>query len=96
MDFAGVVESVGAGVQRLKVGDEVFGTTDVACGAFAEYACAPEAFVVKKPANVSFEVATATATSASTALQALRVGKCATTEGHKVMVPLGGWNVNDR
>ncbi|MBO0870836.1 MAG: alcohol dehydrogenase catalytic domain-containing protein, partial [Micromonosporaceae bacterium] len=37
-DFAGVVESAGAGVTRFRPGAEVFGEI---YGAFAEYVCAP-------------------------------------------------------
>lgn len=76
MDFSGIVDAVGPNGKddRLAVGDEVFGTADVASGAFAEYVCVPAAFVVKKPYEVDFEAAAAVATSASTALQALRIG----------------------
>jgi len=66
-DLAGVVDAVGEGVTRLKVGDEVFGeSTPMAWwngGAYAEYAAVPEQFLVEKPANVSFEEAAAVPTS---------------------------------
>jgi NADPH:quinone reductase-like Zn-dependent oxidoreductase len=68
-DVAGTVEAVGAQVQSLRPGDEVFGWCS---GAFAEYARAPEDQLVKKPANLTFEQAAAVGVSASTALQLLR------------------------
>jgi NADPH:quinone reductase-like Zn-dependent oxidoreductase len=59
-DFAGVVEAVGSGVERLKVGDEVFGLTTIrqACS-FAEYVVADEKNVGLKPSSISFERAAA-------------------------------------
>jgi NADPH:quinone reductase-like Zn-dependent oxidoreductase len=68
-DVAGMVEAVGAQVQSLRPGDEVFGWCT---GAFAEYAGAPEDQLLKKPANLTFEQAAAVGVSASTALQLLR------------------------
>jgi len=68
-DVAGTVEAVGGGVTQLRPGDEVFGWCT---GAFAEYACAPEAQFVPKPVNLTFEQAAAVGVSASTALQLLR------------------------
>jgi NADPH:quinone reductase-like Zn-dependent oxidoreductase len=68
-DVAGTVEAVGSGVQRLAVGDEVFGWC---AGAFAEFARASEDQFVKKPANLTFEQAAAIGVSATTALQLLR------------------------
>jgi NADPH:quinone reductase-like Zn-dependent oxidoreductase len=68
-DVAGTVEAVGNGVKRLRPGDEVFGWC---LGAFAEYARATEDHFVKKPANLTFEQASAVGVSATTALQLLR------------------------
>jgi len=42
MDFAGVVETVGAGVTSFKPGDHVFGLSPDRYGAHAEYLCMPE------------------------------------------------------
>jgi NADPH:quinone reductase-like Zn-dependent oxidoreductase len=68
-DLAGTVEAVGSSVQRLAVGDEVFGWC---AGAFAEFAHASEDQFVKKPANLTFDQAAAIGVSATTALQLLR------------------------
>ena len=68
-DVAGTVEAVGHNVKVLLPGDEVFGWC---AGAFAEYAAAPEAQFIRKPANLTFEQAAAVGVSASTALQLLR------------------------
>jgi NADPH:quinone reductase-like Zn-dependent oxidoreductase len=69
MDVAGTVESVGKNVTRFQAGDDVFGICD---GSFAEYACARADKLAPKPTNLTFEQAAAIATSACTALQALR------------------------
>lgn len=74
-DIAGVVEAVGGGVTSLQVGDEVFG--DIASygdGGFAEYVCVPEAGLVHKPVNLTFEEAAAIPMAALTALNGLRKG----------------------
>ena len=70
VDFAGVVESVGANVQSFKVGDGVYGGAD---GAFAEYVKFREGrSVTHKPAAATFEQAAAMPIAALTALQGLR------------------------
>ena len=69
LDVAGVVAAVGGGVTRLKPGDEVFGA---GTGTLAEYTAVPEAGLVLKPANVSFEQAAAVPVAGLTALQGLR------------------------
>jgi NADPH:quinone reductase-like Zn-dependent oxidoreductase len=68
-DVAGVVESIGANVSRFRAGDAVFGTAE---GSFAEYVCAREDRLAPKPANLSFEQASAIPISGLTALQGLR------------------------
>jgi NADPH:quinone reductase-like Zn-dependent oxidoreductase len=69
LDIAGQVESVGADVQQLRPGDEVFGWCK---GAFAEYACTPEENLLPRPANLTLEQAAAVGDSAFTALAAVR------------------------
>jgi NADPH:quinone reductase-like Zn-dependent oxidoreductase len=69
VDVAGRVQGVGADVQGLRPGDEVFG---FARGAFAEYAVADAALVVPKPAGLSFEEAAAMPMAAVTALHAIQ------------------------
>ena len=71
-DFAGVVEAVGSGVERLKVGDEVFGLTTIRQAAsFAEYVVADEKNVGLKPSSISFEQAAALTLVSVTAWNAL-------------------------
>jgi NADPH:quinone reductase-like Zn-dependent oxidoreductase len=69
-DLAGVVETVGPRVTRLRAGDEAYGTCE--SGSFAEYAAAPQHLLAAKPAGVSFEQAAATPISGVTALRAVR------------------------
>lgn len=81
-DLAGRVEAVGPDVTRFRPGDEVYGTCD---GSFAEYACAKEENLARKPANLTFEQAAAVPVSAVTALQAVRnAGRL--TAGQSVLV----------
>ncbi len=68
-DMAGVVEAAGTNVTHLAVGDEVFGSCK---GAFAEYAATTSEALALKPANLTFEQASAIGVSAFTALQGLR------------------------
>ncbi len=68
-DVAGVVDAVGRNVTQFKPGDAVYG---VCQGAFAEFVCAAESKVVKKPDSVSFEHAASVPIAALTALQSLR------------------------
>jgi putative flavoprotein involved in K+ transport len=68
LDVAGTVVAVGAAVARFNIGDEVFG---ISRGSFAEYACASEDKLVRKPQNLTFDQAAIVAISGLTALQSL-------------------------
>ena len=88
-EVAGVVEAVGPGVSRFSAGDGVFGTCE---GSFAEYACAREARLARKPAHLTFEESAAAPISGVTALQAVRdAGKVGA--GQKVLVIGAGGGV---
>jgi len=72
MELAGTVESVGNAVTRFRVGDQVFGGTGFKFGAHADYACAPESRLERKPVNMTFEEAAAVMFGGLTALCFLR------------------------
>ena len=55
-DFAGIVEKVSDNVSQFKSGDEVIGFSDKR-NSHAEYVVVPTGQLVKRPANVSWEVA---------------------------------------
>jgi NADPH:quinone reductase-like Zn-dependent oxidoreductase len=71
VDAAGVVDEVGAGVTDVAVGDEVFGTVEIARlgGAAAEFAVL--AFWAQKPATMPTTEAGAAGTSIETATRVL-------------------------
>ena len=80
-DFAGVVEAVGKEVTDVRPGDEVYGTRT---GALAEYVSVRKG-VGPKPANLTFDEASALPIAALTALQGLR-DKGQLQEGQRVLV----------
>ena len=54
-DFSGVIDSVGPGVERFQVGDEVFGVTaEDFTGACAEYARAKSSMIAPKPRMLNY------------------------------------------
>jgi NADPH2:quinone reductase len=87
-DFAGVVERVGAGVGRYRVGDEVFGfvlhaNPTIRDGSWAELITVPEDdFLAAKPGSVDLADAGAAPVAALSAIAAL-----------DALAPAGGENV---
>lgn len=68
-DVAGQVESVGRKATLFKPGDTVFGAGEGSC---AEYVCAPESKLARKPDQMTFEQAASLPVAGLTALQSLR------------------------
>lgn len=96
-DVAGTVEAVGANVTRCQPGDEVFGEVSwrflsIGWGGFAEYVCARETSMLRKPATMTFEQAAAIPQVAALALGALRYNG-QIQPGQKVLVNGAGGGV---
>ena len=84
-DIAGRVEMVGRNIREFQAGDEVFGEIPGYHGGFAEYVCAPEKTLARKPASMTFEEAAAIPQAGVIALQ----GICAegrVQPGQKVLI----------
>jgi len=84
LDFAGVVETVGAGVTAFKPGDKVFGLSPNVYGAHAEYICVPaNSSITHMPNGVDFAEAAPLegAWYADMSLQAFNIGP-----GHKILI----------
>lgn len=73
-DVAGTVVGIGTNVNRLQLGDHVYGQAAVqkkGSGAFAEYAVTSKDYLAKMPDNISFTEAAAVPLAACSAYQAI-------------------------
>jgi NADPH:quinone reductase-like Zn-dependent oxidoreductase len=92
-DLSGEVDSVGAGVEKFKVGDEVFGVTNERfTGAYAEYAVAKAAMLAPKPKRLNHTHAASIPVVAVTAWQMV-FDLAQVSSGQAVLVHGGAGNV---
>ncbi len=85
-DLSGVIEAVGAKVNKFKVGEEVIAETGMSCGAYAEYICLKEEeLIIKKPETLSFKESTAILDGGCTAI-AFLTDVFQVKKGHKVLI----------
>lgn len=83
--FSGEVESVGKLVKRFKVGDQVFGHTDMSFGAYAEYICLSEdGTLAIKPPTISHQEAAVIPFGGVAALHFIK--KASIKENQKVLI----------
>jgi NADPH:quinone reductase-like Zn-dependent oxidoreductase len=84
-EFAGEVESVGAGVGEFAIGDRVFGTSGLRFGAHAEFICIREsARIARMPAGMSYEDAAPVCDGALNALTCLKQADLR--EGRRILI----------
>ena len=84
-ELSGEIESVGEGVSRFKVGDQVFAYSGAGMGCYVEYKCMPEdGKLALKPANLNYEEAAAISSCGTTALAFFRRARIQ--NGDKVLI----------
>ncbi|WP_281239537.1 NAD(P)-dependent alcohol dehydrogenase [Flavobacterium praedii] len=83
--FSGEIESIGSSVQHFKVGDEVFGHTDMSFGTYASYKCFPEdGSIALKPNTITHQEVAVIPFGGTTALHFLK--KASVQKDQKVLV----------
>lgn len=83
--FSGEIEAIGSKVKKFKVGDQVFGSTGMSFGSYAEYKCINEnAIMTIKPSNLNHREAAVIPFGGNTALHFIK--KANIKSGQKVLI----------
>lgn len=88
IELSGIVEKIGANVSNFEVGDSVFGNTGfpiARIGAWSEFSCVKESFLIKKPDYLTLSEAAAFGGSGLVACSAVIQG-CDLQPHHKVLI----------
>ena len=92
-EVAGRVEAVGKNVKRFQPGDDVYGDiSESGFGGFAEYVCAHEDALARKPPEMTFEEATSLPHASMLAMQGL-IDRGQIQEGQKLLINGAGGGV---
>lgn len=90
--FSGEVAEVGSDVEEFAPGDEVFGSSNLRLGAYAEYMKVPASYaIIRKPANMSFTEAAAVPLGGWNALHFMNLARL--TPGDEVLINGAGGSI---
>ena len=85
-DFAGEIVALGSNVKKFRIGEKVFGSTDIDGGTYAEYVkVSQDEVILPMPQNLTYTQATAIIDGATTAFPFL-VEHAQIKEGQKILV----------
>jgi len=85
MEYSGEIEAIGKDVTKYKIGDKVFGSTELKFGTYAECICMNETSIMSTlPNNMSYEETAPLSNGSITALYYLRKAKIK--KGQKVLI----------
>jgi len=92
MEVSGIVDALGNGTSKFKIGDRVYGdTSDYGFGSFAEFLRIDEKALYPMPSDMSFEEAAALPHAALLAWQGFLLGQLS--EGQKILINGAGGGV---